>query len=69
MFRELLMGLVIVFMVSSVLSGNASIEAQNMANASNLTGVENLSSSASVTARLAPEPEPDDYPIASPTDE
>lgn len=48
------------------------VNAQNMTNASNLTGVENDSSSASVTARLnvsSPEPEPEDYPTPSPTDE
>ena len=48
------------------------VKAQNMTNASNLTGVENDSSSASVTARLytpSPEPEPDDCPTPSPTDQ
>lgn len=48
------------------------VNAQNMTNASNLTGVENDSNSASVTARLnvsSPEPEPEDYPTPSPTDE
>jgi hypothetical protein len=48
------------------------VKAQNMTNASNLTGVENDSSSASDTARLyisSPEPEPDDYPTPSPTDQ
>ena len=48
------------------------VNAQNMTNASNLTGVENDSSSASVTARLytqSPEPEPDDCPTPSPTDQ
>jgi hypothetical protein len=49
------------------------VHSQNMTNAdsSNLTGVENGSSSASVTARLnisSPEPEPEDYPTPSPTD-
>jgi hypothetical protein len=48
------------------------VNAQNLTNASNLTGVENDSSSASVTARLnvsSPEPELEDYPTPSPTDE
>ncbi len=48
------------------------VNGQNMTNASNLTGVENGSSSASVTARLnvsSPEPEPEDYPTPSPTDQ
>ena len=48
------------------------VNAQKMTNASNLTGVENDSSSASVTARLytqSPEPEPDDCPTPSPTDQ
>lgn len=48
------------------------VNAQNLTNATNLTGVENDSSSASVTARLnvsSPEPEPEDYPTPSPTDE
>ena len=47
------------------------VNGQNMTNASNLTGVENGSSSANVTARLnvsSPEPEPEDYPTPSPTD-
>ena len=45
---------------------------QNMTNASNLTGIENDSSSASITARLnisTPQPEPEDYPTPSPTDQ
>ena len=48
------------------------VNAQNMTNASNLTGVENDSSSASVAVRLnvsSPEPELEDYPTPSPTDE
>ncbi|MGH9982737.1 MAG: hypothetical protein ACRD8W_02125 [Nitrososphaeraceae archaeon] len=48
------------------------VNAQNMTNASNLTGVENDSSSASVTARLnvsSPEPELENSPTPSPTDE
>jgi hypothetical protein len=63
-------------LLSLMINGTAtieqSIEAQNMTNANNLTGIENDSSSASVTARLdvpAPEPEPGDYPTPSPTDE
>ncbi len=49
-----------------------SVNAQNMTNTSNLTGIENDSSSASVTTRLnvsSPEPEPEDYPTPSPIDE
>ena len=48
------------------------VNGQNMTNASNLTGVENGSSSANVTARLnvsSPEPEPEDYLTPSPTDQ
>ena len=48
------------------------VNAQNMTNTSNLTGIENDSNSASVTSRLnisLPEPEPEDYPTPSPTDE
>jgi hypothetical protein len=48
------------------------VHSQNMTNTSNLTGVENESSSGSVTARLnitAPQPEPEDYPTPSPTDQ
>jgi hypothetical protein len=48
------------------------VNAQNLTNASNLTGVENDSSSASVTARpnvSSPEPELEDYPTPSPTKE
>jgi hypothetical protein len=48
------------------------VKGQNIANAGNLTGVENGSSSASITARLnvsSPEPEPEDYPTPSPTDQ
>jgi hypothetical protein len=43
-----------------------------MTNANNLTEIENISSSASVTGRLvvpAPEPEPGDYPTPSLNDE
>lgn len=65
-----------VAMASLTVSSSTPIEqvvnAQNMTNASRLTGVENDSSSASVTARLnisSPEPEPEDYPTPSPTDE
>jgi hypothetical protein len=72
--------LTIILMLSAIagltLSGIATIEqnvqAQKMTNASNLPGIENVSSSASVTARLdlpAAEPEPGDYPTPSPTDE
>jgi hypothetical protein len=46
-----------------------SINAQNMTNANNLTGIKNDSSSASVTARLnisSPETEPEDYPTPKP---
>jgi hypothetical protein len=46
------------------------VNAQNITNAtSNLTGVENHSSSANITARLnisSPGPEPKDYPTANP---
>jgi len=59
-------------MVSSSTPIEQVVNAQNMTNASRLTGVENDSSSASVTARLnisSPEPEPEDYPTPSPTDE
>jgi hypothetical protein len=41
------------------------VYSQNKTNASNLTGIENDSSSASVTARLnisTPQPEPEGYP-------
>ena len=58
-------------MVSSSTPIEQVVNAQNMTNASRLTGVENDSSSASVTARLnisSPEPEPED-PTPSPTDE
>ena len=58
-----------VAMVSSSPLIEQDVNAQNMSNA---TGVENGSSSASVTARLdisSPEPEPEDYPIPSPTDQ
>ena len=49
-----------------------SANAQNMTNVSNLTGVENDSSSASVTARLnisSPEPEPEDFATSSATNQ
>jgi hypothetical protein len=48
------------------------VNAQKVTNASNLTGVEYDSSSGSVTARLnvtLPEPESEDYPTPSPTDQ
>ena len=59
-------------MFSSSTPAEQVVNAQNMTNSSRLTGVENDSSSASVTARLnisSPEPEPEDYPTPSPTDE
>ena len=73
MHRKLLIGLAILTIAISALSGgDMSLEAQNMSNVSNFTGVENVSSSGSVAAKLnisTPEPEPDDYPAPSPTDE
>ena len=72
--------LTIILMLSAIagltLSGSATIEqkcpSSKCDKCSNLTGIENVSSNASVTARLdlpAAEPEPGDYPIPSPTDE
>jgi peptidoglycan/LPS O-acetylase OafA/YrhL len=53
------------------LGSSTSLEAQNITNVSNLTGIENTTTSASVTARQnvsPPELEPEDYPTPSPTD-
>jgi hypothetical protein len=74
---ELTVFIIIGMAISSLMVGSSTlieqdVNAQNMTNASRLTGVENDSSSASVTARLnisSPEPEPEDYPTPSPTDE
>jgi hypothetical protein len=66
-----IIGTVIAMLGSSTLIEH-DVNAQNMTNASNLTGVENDSSSASVTARLnvsSPEPELENSPTLSPTDD
>jgi hypothetical protein len=70
MLKTLVMGLVIMITVISALDHNISVEAQNVTNTSNLTGIENTTTSASVTARQnvsPPKLEPEDYPT-SPTD-
>jgi hypothetical protein len=51
---------------------STSLEAQNISNVSYLTGIENTTTSATVTARenvSPPELEPEDYPSPSPIDE
>jgi hypothetical protein len=68
MFKTLVMGLVIMITVISALGHNVSVEAQNVTNTNNLTGIENTITSASVTARQnasPPELELDDYPTPS----
>jgi hypothetical protein len=65
------MGLVLMITVISASGQNISVEAQNVTNTSNLTGIEDTTTSASVTARQnvsPPELEPEDYPTPSPTD-
>jgi hypothetical protein len=72
MLREIVVWLLFVFMTCSIFIGNIPVKSQNMTNASNFTGVENISTSGSVTARLnssTPEPQPEDYPTPSAIDE
>ena len=67
-----MMMVVIVSIVVLTVGSSASLDAQNITNASNLTGIENTTTSASVTARQnisPPELEPEDYPSLSPNDE
>ena len=69
MLKTLVVGLVIMITVISASGHNISVEAQNVTNTSNLTGIENTTTSASVTARQnvsPPELEPEDYPTPSP---
>jgi hypothetical protein len=51
MHKKLLIEPAILTMAISVLSGNTYVEAQNMSNVSNFTGVENVSTSGSVTSQ------------------
>jgi hypothetical protein len=72
--RSVILLLTLTMAVVNVLTvgSSTSLEAQNMTNASNLTGIDNTTSSATVTARQnvsPPELEPEDYPTPSPTDE
>jgi hypothetical protein len=65
MLKTLVVGLVIMITVIMALGHNISVEAQNVTNTSNLTGIENTTTSASVTARQNVSPaelEPEDYP-------
>jgi hypothetical protein len=62
----------ITIVIVLIVSSSTSLEAQNTTNVSNLTGIENTTTSATVTARQnvsPPELEPEDYPTPSPTDE
>jgi hypothetical protein len=71
MLKTLVLGLVIMITVILALGHNISVVAQNVTNTSNLTGIENTTTSASVTARQIvspPELDPEDYPTPSPTD-
>ena len=72
MLSEILLGLLFMFMAGSIFKGDIPVKSQNMTNTSNFTGVENVSTSGSVTARLnssTPEPQPEDYPTPSAIDE
>ncbi len=72
LFGELVILIAVSSLSGSMLSSVATVGAQNMTNASNLTEIENSTSSASVTARLnttTPIPESDDYPTPSPIDQ
>jgi hypothetical protein len=59
------MAVVIVSIIVLTVGSSTTLEAQNITNASNLTGIENTTTSATVTARQnisPPELEPEDYP-------
>ena len=72
MLSEILLGLLFMFMTGSIFIGDIPVKSQHMTNTSNFTGVENVSTSGSVTARLnssTPEPQPEEYPTPSAIDE
>ena len=60
------MAIIIILIVGS----STSLEAQNITNVSNLSGIENTITSATARQNVSPpELEPEDYPSPSPTDE
>jgi hypothetical protein len=68
----LTIGFIIIIIIALVPDNNILLRAQNVANTSNLTGIENTTTSATVTARQnvsPPELEPEDYPTPAPVDE
>jgi hypothetical protein len=67
----LTIGFIIIIIIALVSNNNISLSAQNVANTSNLTGIENTTTSATVTARQnvsPPEAEPEDYPTPGQVD-
>jgi hypothetical protein len=63
-FLTLTMAVVIVSIIVLTVGSSTALEAQNITNASNLTGIENTTTSATVTARQnvsPPDLEPEDY--------
>jgi carbohydrate-binding DOMON domain-containing protein len=68
----LTIGFIIIIFIASVSDNNMLLRAQNVVNTSNLTGIENTTTSATVTARQnvsPPEVEPEDYPTPGQVDE
>ena len=64
--------LTIASVIILIVGSSTSLGAQNITNTSNLTGIENTTTSATVTARQnvsSLELEPEDYPTPSPTDD
>jgi hypothetical protein len=67
----LTIGFVITTIIVLALDNKVSIKAQNITDLGNLSGIENTTASATVTARQNVSPtglEPEDYPTPGPTD-
>jgi hypothetical protein len=67
----LTIGFIIIIIIALVSNNNISLSAQSVANTSNLTGIENTTTSATVTAIQnvsPPEVEPEDYPTPGQVD-
>lgn len=68
----LTIGFVIITIIVLAFDNNVSIKAQNITDLGNLSGIENTTTSATVTAGqnvLPPELEPENYPTPGPADE
>lgn len=68
----LTIGFVIITIIILAFGNNVSIKAQNITDLGNLSGIENTTSSATVTAGQnvsPPELEPENYPTPGPADE